>query len=316
MKRLYQSTFDQLRLSDESTQRIRRRLQAASARTEVTPRKQHLRRVVPAAAVLVVLLTCATVASGAEFWRYTQLFTGHAFSAGHTVEGELDISIEQEAGTCITVEDGRIYYNLSGQWEDITGQCSETDYFSYELTDKEGNRQVLLVGGTPEHWGYLNVVWLSKGGAVCNSSLQRWDPWIQRACDDYEIDQSRLQLSTGEAGNWVIFHTDESGRIIPSATGQEENAIRDEQLIVPTIEEIIANGYPINERGETYGPDVNGMDRPDLILAENKDGVLGYIREADEPQPQSIEDALAMNGQERFQFNLYLQDGETIIGVF
>ena len=315
MKRLYRSTFDQVKLSEETAARMRERLAAASSPKEVLPMKKHLWRTIPVAAVLIAALVCTASAYGKELWNYLQLLTGHTFSASYDDETGLDIRVEDEQLTCVQVEDDRIYCTLSGQREDITNQCSKTDYFAYEEMDEEGNRQVLLVGGTPEHWGYLDVTWLSEGGAVCNCSIQQWDPWIDRACADYAIDRNRIQLSIGAEGYWVVFQTDEEGQIIFSTTKQNELTTHDERLIIPTAEEIIANGYPVNERGETYGPNVIGMDLPDLVLAENSERVLGYIRLSDEPQPQTIEEALAISGQQ-YTFTLYLQDGETIIGTY
>ncbi|GAA6322676.1 hypothetical protein F330043N2_36360 [Thomasclavelia ramosa] len=36
--------------------------------------------------------------------------------------------------------------------------------------------------------------------------------------------------------------------------------------------------FPINEDGQSYGPDMRNIisDSPDLILAEGKNGVIGY----------------------------------------
>ena len=42
------------------------------------------------------------------------------------------------------------------------------------------------------------------------------------------------------------------------------------------------NGYPTNARGETYGVDVKENSKnPDLILVENSEGILGYVKSED-----------------------------------
>ena len=38
------------------------------------------------------------------------------------------------------------------------------------------------------------------------------------------------------------------------------------------------DGYPVNDYGETYGPDKGNLSQPDLLLAVNDDGQQGYIR--------------------------------------
>lgn len=95
--------------------------------------------------------------------------------------------------------------------------------------------------------------------------------------------------------------------------GNENTAL---ELETPTSEEIRQNGcYPVNENGETYGTYALS-EAPDLILAMNNEGILGYIRKADlSPQPESIEEALEISGT-RTELIMYYQDGVTPIGTF
>lgn len=86
-------------------------------------------------------------------------------------------------------------------------------------------------------------------------------------------------------------------------------------LIIPLESEILENGYPHNKAGETYGPAVYGMDSPDLILAEGENGAHGYIRFSDYESPKTPEEAMKVSGKQ-YKYNLYLQDGVTIVGAF
>lgn len=93
------------------------------------------------------------------------------------------------------------------------------------------------------------------------------------------------------------------------------------KLDVPSIEEVAINGYPVNDFGETYGPDIYDsiLPGPDLILAEGVNGVKGYVKASDlSPEVKTIEEALAYNKQHKGgrYIPLYLQDGKTIIGEF
>lgn len=56
------------------------------------------------------------------------------------------------------------------------------------------------------------------------------------------------------------------------------NSKKNTKLVIPSKESIKNNDYPINEDGQSYGPDMRNIisDSPDLILAEGKNGVIGY----------------------------------------
>lgn len=63
---------------------------------------------------------------------------------------------------------------------------------------------------------------------------------------------------------------------------ESEEILLAEKIIIPAVDDIRANGYPKNEKGETYGPDVwESMEEPDLLLTCNEIGEKGYIRQAD-----------------------------------
>lgn len=96
------------------------------------------------------------------------------------------------------------------------------------------------------------------------------------------------------------------------------NGTNAEGLEMPSQEYVRENGYPVNERGETYGPEVDDLPSPDLSLAIGKDGVMGYLREAEiNYTPSTTEEAgLISESDDPVQYNLYLQDGVTVIGIF
>lgn len=52
------------------------------------------------------------------------------------------------------------------------------------------------------------------------------------------------------------------------------NSKKNTELVIPSKESIKNNDYPINEDGQSYGPDMRNIisDSPDLILAEGKNG--------------------------------------------
>ncbi len=88
------------------------------------------------------------------------------------------------------------------------------------------------------------------------------------------------------------------------------------KLIIPTKEYILKNGFPKNEKGETYGPDMGNLilDEPVLSLTEGENGVLGYIyRPKGISSPSELEEYYKSREKST---PLYLQDGETVIGTY
>lgn len=110
--------------------------------------------------------------------------------------------------------------------------------------------------------------------------------------------------------------------VITSGTMRTKKVSQDKEyeLIIPSREEILENGYPVNESGQTYGPDLSGIiaRTPDLTLVENADGLLGYIYS--DPGVSSPEEALAymesIAAAGTHIEPMYLQDGKTVIGEY
>lgn len=98
-----------------------------------------------------------------------------------------------------------------------------------------------------------------------------------------------------------------------------EGVMKEQELIVPPISEIRKNGYPVNESGNTYGGDFpeNIKGGPDLILAENQDGLLGYIRSSDIDGHLIDTPEKAVHYEPKgYYVDMYLQDGQTKIGTY
>lgn len=78
------------------------------------------------------------------------------------------------------------------------------------------------------------------------------------------------------------------------------------------------NGYLTNARGETYGVDVKENSKsPDLILVENSEGILGYVKSEDLDGSNYLtpEEAI-LNQSQGYSVDMYLSDGETKVGEF
>ncbi len=62
-------------------------------------------------------------------------------------------------------------------------------------------------------------------------------------------------------------------------------------------------------------------ESPDLELAKNEDGVLGYIRNSEVPgaqanNPSEAIEYMRSRTTDGYYVNMYLEDGKTIVGKF
>ena len=91
------------------------------------------------------------------------------------------------------VKDGRLFFVLNGKWTDITGKCSATEYYSYEKKDENGYRTSLFVGGTPDDYGWGQLVWNPQGELIeCMVVLkeENADPaWFKNLIKKESVDE-------------------------------------------------------------------------------------------------------------------------------
>lgn len=92
------------------------------------------------------------------------------------------------------------------------------------------------------------------------------------------------------------------------------------EVDIPSVDEVRENGYPTNDAGMTYGPDIkentDPESEPDLILVCNEDGLQGYIRATDIKEgAQSLEEAMHWK-KRSYVIPMYLHNGETVIGEY
>ena len=270
-------------------------------------KRVRLLPMVAAAVLLTVLLAVSTLAYG-YVRRAETLLTRYRTARGDEIVGGTGGS--REFHTCgdetCYVRDGRIYILLDGVEEDITKECSDTDYYSYDHTYDDGIRLLIVAGGTPEKMGWFWVYFFPE--TISQKAYSTFmlpcfydygsAPWAAKAEKDYSLEFMGL-------------------------TAKPDNG----DLKVPTVAELIEHGYPVNDRGETYGPCgfEEWLGYPDLGLALGKNGVHGYIRyseaaEVDGSNVRTLEEALAWNEYVRqrgpVEIPIYKEDGETIVDWF
>ena len=90
--------------------------------------------------------------------------------------------------TIISLEDGRLWFVAGGQRVDVTDQVDEETPYVHTATDEEGNLHYIIVGGTPEDYGWFEGVTApdaaaagaeySTAGPTCPTS--RWTYLVYR----------------------------------------------------------------------------------------------------------------------------------------
>ncbi len=260
---------------------------------------RHPRRawLLAAAVLLLALLAAAGYASPAARRFFTA--TGDEI----TVLSEGDRALRSGGEAVCVVRDGRILFLCDGTEKDITEECGPSRYFAWERTYEDGTRHLIAVGGTPERMGYFYVYLFPDGSGAFDLPCfydYRGAAWVEKAVRDLGLED----LGISDCPD----HGD---------------------LKVPTAAELIEHGYPVNSRGETYGPGgryTEWLGQPDLELAMGKNGAEGYIRYAELEEASgagrvhSPEEALAWNEYVRqrgpVEIPVYKEDGETVVDWF
>lgn len=168
MEPLYQRTFDQVRMSEEGTARVRSELASRCAKKEWeathmnhTTKARRPLAVIAAVCVILALTVTAFASSG---------LAGHVFHmlSGDTISVEMDengdvyvdkaFDGEEPVSPLETRDNGRIYFTANGEEIDITGQFSYEEPYVYTCTDANNQRHVFIIGGDPDAIGWAECM--------------------------------------------------------------------------------------------------------------------------------------------------------------
>ena len=101
------------------------------------------------------------------------------------------------------VENDRLYLVVGDVKIDVTDQCSETEYYRYEIVNNDGSRNVIIIGGTINNPGWVELIFDSSGNYVTNHMcITGYDPqtnpciWQEQAmhnegvpCGNWDLDK-------------------------------------------------------------------------------------------------------------------------------
>lgn len=175
-------TFDKIVLNEDRKDQMRENIlaQKRAKKTWIAP------VIGIAASIAIVMLVpftrTAVVNAAGKLWEaFTSNHNRLSISLSETEvvndEGEevnaVDFRIEQSENTVdfAQVKDGRLYLVLDGKWTDVTDKCSDSKYYRHEIKEKGGAKAVILVGGTPEDYGWC-YLFSHDGAKVTSCNLQ------------------------------------------------------------------------------------------------------------------------------------------------
>lgn len=89
--------------------------------------------------------------------------------------------------------DGRIYFVLDGKKTDVTDKVSDKDFFRHEIRNKDGSREVIFIGGTPDKFGWWSLYFNANGNYIFNQGTIPVGPdeknpeWYRNACHSEHV---------------------------------------------------------------------------------------------------------------------------------
>ena len=81
--------------------------------------------------------------------------------------------------TIISLENGRLWFVADGQRVDVTSQVNENTPYVWTQWEKNGGLHYIIVGGTPEDYGWFEGIELPGDSGGGSGMLHSWEdvPW-------------------------------------------------------------------------------------------------------------------------------------------
>lgn len=220
-------TFDKVVMDEERKEEMRKMLGAQKVKK--SKRRTWIPALAAVAALVAVLVavpfTRNMIVSAAEALGFKRTKSGMEISATSSVDTENSIYFFEktivapdEADNYAQTKDGKLYYVIDGEWNDVTDQCSETDFLRYVMNDQDGDKVVIYVGGTPDCKGSLEFTYDKDGKLFClYGSVDSYAAsWIEAAFAEegltlYEAPTGYVMFKDDEGvgGGIMMFRTDD-----------------------------------------------------------------------------------------------------------
>ena len=152
--------------------------------------KTKRRTVRKTALVAAALAACLALAGWAWGERVYQFISGSTLSAGgNPAAGSISVDLTDglnEAGdsAIIALEEGRLWFVATGERIDVTDLVDETTPYVWTRWLEDGSLHYIIVGGTPEDYGWAEGVKFAGGGGGGSGTLHSredipWEEFIQ-----------------------------------------------------------------------------------------------------------------------------------------
>lgn len=136
----------------------------------------------------VFLAACLALAGWSYGEQIYQFFSGGWVTIGSADDGPtiamsngLD---ENGEPTIISLENGRLWFVADGQRVDVTSQVNENTPYVWTQREKNGGLHYIIVGGTPEDYGWFEGIELPGDSGGGSGMLHRrkdvpWEEFVQ-----------------------------------------------------------------------------------------------------------------------------------------
>ena len=129
------------------------------------------KRMKPVAKVLIGVAAAAALAVGATAATVAIMQGSVKNAAGATYnyeisDGGYEIRLEPaDYGSVLTLEDGRLYFNINGDSTDVTDLMDNQTPYIYAYTNADtGLKNYMVLGGTPEEYYFIDLTYLEGIG--------------------------------------------------------------------------------------------------------------------------------------------------------
>ena len=209
-------TFDKVVMDEERKEEMRKMLGAQKVKK--SKRRTWIPALAAVAALVAVLVavpfTRNMIVSAAEALGFKKTKSGVEVSATSSVDKENSVYFFEKTivapegeNNYAQVKDGRLYCVIDDEWIDVTDQCSETEYYRKEITDQDGDKVVIYVGGTPDNKGSAEFTYGEDGKLYI--AYADFDaevtPWIESV-----FEKEGFKLYEDHEG-YIFFNGDENG---------------------------------------------------------------------------------------------------------
>ena len=155
----------QVMLSDEKKEEIMNMLENQNTQKRRMP---SVKALVLAAALAVGCVLSIAAGLPARVYNFV---SGGTLTALPGTTGEISMTLDGEEIAPAKVEDGRLWFETDDQKVDITDLVNEDTPYIYEHTDPAtGEKGYIIVGGTPEDFGWVEIVQMGNAAALTGSN--------------------------------------------------------------------------------------------------------------------------------------------------